>query len=361
MNIVVRADSGIEIGTGHIMRCITLSKALRDKGHHIIFVCKAHEGNIVKLIEEIGITVFTLPLSQPSDEGLDHSRWLGGTLQKDAEMTAELSEEFFGAAANLIIVDHYGIDARWHTAIKARSSQTKIFVIDDLADRDLECDYLLDQTFMRSEIDYHSRVPANCQLLLGTQYALLRPEFSEHSVSAKEKRALGIEKTAKRVLVMMGGTDHLNMTEKVLNAIQDDKSIIKLTVVLGPTAPYRSAIEKTFGKDSRVEFLAGVSNIAELMLEHDVCFGAAGAASWERCAMGLPSLLVAFASNQTTILSMLGDFGAISIFGVSDTPEQIKEQLNQICMPEQYSKMVESCFKVSDGLGTQRVLGVLTQ
>lgn len=362
MNIVIRADSGIEIGTGHVMRCLTLAKALRAAGHKIVFVCKDHDGNIVRHLENEEFTARLLPVDSKGEEGsLDHSKWLGGSQQADAKQTIEISQQYFEKTPDLVIVDHYGIDKVWHSIVRAHSGTTKIFVIDDLADRDHECDYLLDQTFMRLDSDYSSRVPKHCQLMLGTSFALLRPEFASLSSEARDVRRLGFDETAKRILVMMGGTDHLNVTATVLNAIQPESSISKITVVLGPTAPHREAIEQAFGADSRIQLLSGVSNVAELMLEHDVCFGAAGTASWERCAMGLPSILVAFASNQKTILLMLNQFGAVSVFELIDQPDTIKELLHQTFDTNTYSKMVASCFKVSDGLGTQRVVGVLTQ
>lgn len=361
MNIVIRADSGVEIGTGHVMRCMTLAKALREEGHAIVFVCKEHDGNIASYLDKEGFPVYLLPLDQEGDGTLEHSKWLGGCQHIDAQQAIAVSTKHFEKVPDLVIVDHYGIDGTWHKIAKSYSNTIKIFVIDDLADRNHECDYLLDQTFMRLDSDYLSRVPKHCKLMLGARFALLRPEFVRRSSLAKDVRSSGCDDAAKRVLVMMGGTDHLNVTAKVLHAICEETTIAKITVVLGPTAPHRHEIEQTFGADNRFALLSGVSNVAELMLEHDVCFGAAGTASWERCAMGLPSILVAFASNQTTILSMLDKFGAVSVFELDANASKIKERLNQTFDTNTYTKMVESCFKVTDGLGTQRVVGVLTQ
>ncbi|TXZ77088.1 UDP-2,4-diacetamido-2,4,6-trideoxy-beta-L-altropyranose hydrolase [Vibrio mimicus] len=361
MNIVVRADSGIEIGTGHVMRCLTLAKALRDQGHSLIFICKEHDGNISSVIEKEGFRVFFLPLNEYVNDGLEHSKWLGGAQRADAEETIAVSEQYFSSAIDLLIVDHYGIDTKWHSIVKAHSLESRIFVIDDLADRAHSCDYLLDQTFMRQESDYSQLVPNRCQLLLGAQFTLLRAEFTDNRACAKEVRNLGINEQAKRVLVMLGGTDHLNVTEKVLRAIQDEQTVERITVVLGSTAPHRTSIERTFGSDSRFALLSGVSNVAELMLAHDVCFGAAGTASWERCAMGLPSISVAFANNQRKILSILNKFGAVYVFEAAEQPKSIIEKLNKVCEAETYGRMVENCFKVSDGFGIQRVLGVLAQ
>ncbi|MGF1740816.1 UDP-2,4-diacetamido-2,4,6-trideoxy-beta-L-altropyranose hydrolase [Vibrio profundum] len=351
----------MEIGTGHVMRCLTLARALREQKHNLIFVCKEHEGHIENNLKKDGFPVFLLLLQEHVDEGLAHSKWLSGTQQTDAEQTIEISEQYFESDVDLIIVDHYGIDARWHTHLNEKSGNTKILVIDDLADRDHLCDYLLDQTFMRPASDYLQHVPNRCKLLLGTRFALLRPEFAEESARAGQIRHLGMDEKSKRVLVMMGGTDHLNVTERVLKAIQDETSISQITAVLGPTAPHRNSIERQFGSDPRFEFLSGASNMAELMLAHDICFGAAGTASWERCVMGLPSIVVAFAENQRLILSMLNQFGAVSVFELTDTPNSIKKRLHEVCEIETYRNMVENCFKVSDGLGAERVIGALKQ
>ena len=194
MNIVIRADSGTEIGTGHVMRCLTLAKALRAVGHTIVFVCKDHDGNIVRHLENEEFIARLLSVDSKDEEGaLEHSKWLGGSQQADARQTIAMSQQYFEKAPDLVVVDHYGIDIVWHTIVKAHSDTTKIFVIDDLADRNHECDYLLDQTFMRLDSDYSSRVPKHCQLMLGTQFALLRPEFALLSSEARDVRRLGFD------------------------------------------------------------------------------------------------------------------------------------------------------------------------
>lgn len=355
----MRADSGLEIGTGHVMRCLTLAQALHNNGHEILFISKPHDGNIISKIKQSEFEVSILEITDTQSNDLLYSRWLGGCQDDDAKQTVSEIYQYFGVIIDLIIVDHYAIDYRWEEIVKQQSS--KIFVIDDLADRKHNCDYLLDQTFMRNEDDYRKLTPKHCQKMLGTQFALLRQEFIKPLANTLQVRNEAKKRHMERVLVMMGGTDHLNISEKILGALLLDKRTKKVTVVLGPTAPHYQSIKAHCELDTRVTLLSDTPNVAELMLEHDICFGAAGTASWERCSLGLPSILVAFAENQTTILSMLKDFGAASVFAINDNHQQILSKINYLRNPEAYQQMVNKCLEVCDGKGTMRVIGVLTK
>lgn len=353
MKTVIRVDSSTEIGTGHLMRCLTLAKALREHGHSILFICKNHVGNIAYKVEAEGFDLQLLTVKAEVNESLAHSHWLGGTQLDDAKTTISMIKGWCGFCVHLVIVDHYGIDDEWEKKVYEYSS--KLLVIDDLADRKHFCDYLLDQTFGRKSMDYNGLVDSSCALLLGAQFALLRPEFSLPQSLVKGRR-MKIETLRKpRVLIMMGGTDHLNVSEKVLNVLLKKHDYSDISIILGPTAPYYSNLLKYSKLDSRIKVLSDISNVSELMLEHDICFGAAGTASWERCAVGLPSILVAFASNQKKILSMINKYGAAYTFELS-SESSISEAFNQLQDIKVYQKMVHRCIEVCDGQGIQRVL-----
>lgn len=359
MRVLVRVDSGIEIGTGHVMRCLTLAHALRKYGYKVVFVSKAHEGNIIGKIEREGFEVASLTVTDSASSHLAHSKWLGGSQQEDAKTTTRIIAQLYEGRADLIIVDHYGIDCEWESILRYSTSQ--IMIIDDLADRKHDCDFLLDQTFMRSEQDYLPYVPEKCRLMLGTQFSLLRKEFSLPVERIMQIRCPIEWHGVQRVLVMMGGTDHLNLSAKILDVLREDESCQKITVILGPTAPYYEKIKVFCDNDERISLFSDVSNVADLMLDHDICFGAAGTSSWERCAVGLPSILVAFAENQTKILSTLSQFGAASVFRLGNRNCQILEILENFRNKEYYQKMVKNCLKVCDGQGTTRVAEILIQ
>ena len=172
MNIAFRVDASTQIGTGHFMRCLTLADALKQHGAKIRFASR-HMPEYLRDMLVVKGHEFMLLDSSPSDaisDGLSHANWLGTSQHADAQDTVQALS---GQTWDWLIVDHYALDARWESAL--RQTAKNIFVIDDIADRQHDCDVLLDQN-LYADMDsrYTGKVPAHCQLLLGPRYALLR-------------------------------------------------------------------------------------------------------------------------------------------------------------------------------------------
>ncbi|MGH8114388.1 MAG: UDP-2,4-diacetamido-2,4,6-trideoxy-beta-L-altropyranose hydrolase, partial [Rhodanobacteraceae bacterium] len=218
MNIVFRADASLDIGTGHVMRSLTLAAALREQGAQCRFVCREHPGNLISRVRQDRFAVTALPmgfaLKGASRDGWllpEHAAWLGADWQADAEATrAELET----SPPDWLVVDHYGLDSRWERRV--RPACKRLMAIDDLADRAHDCDLLLDQTLGRDEGDYAALVPKHCQLCVGPRYALLRPEFAALRTASLRRR---VTPARRNLLVAMGGVDRLNATGRVLAAL----------------------------------------------------------------------------------------------------------------------------------------------
>jgi UDP-2,4-diacetamido-2,4,6-trideoxy-beta-L-altropyranose hydrolase len=319
INILFRADASLQIGTGHIMRCLTLADALREQGGQCRFVCREHPGNLIDLIQRRGHEVSVLPAFEyhdPSAANPVHAAWLGVRWDEDAEQTrAALA----GLTFDWLVVDHYALDARWERVMRAHAAQ--ILVIDDLADRPHDSDLLIDQNLGRRASDYAALVPAHCKLLIGSVFALLRPEFAlvrERSLARRQQPAL------KHLLLTMGGVDKDNVTLKVLDALQDCPlpPDCRLTVVMGAQAPWLATVQKRAATMPwPTEVLINVQDMATLMAESDLAIGAAGSTTWERCCLGLPSLIVVLAENQQGIAAALDTSGAGSSLGRAEDPD----------------------------------------
>lgn len=347
MHVVFRTDASIEIGTGHVMRCLTLANALKAKGVTCEFVCRLHKGNLVDFITDSGFLVHALP-EGPVAPSATHADWLGTSWQQDAAQTQAALNH---AKPDWLIVDHYALDAHWETAMHAHCGRK--MVIDDLADRPHECDLLLDQNLGRQKADYAALVNSDCHLLIGPSFALLRPEFAAlRAQSLSRRRDTGMQ----NILITMGGVDQNNVTNKVLEALKacalpED---MRLTVVMGLHAPWLAAIrEEAKAMPWQTEVKVNVSNMAQLMANSDLAIGAAGSTSWERCCLGLPSITLVLAENQRKIASKLSELGAAYL--VQSEQEIPSAAVELFANLEKIQGLSDFSSQLVDGFGLQRV------
>lgn len=327
MKAVFRVDASIEIGSGHVARCMTLAQALARRGAEVRFVCRAHAGHLGAEVAASGIAVELLPLAgaggarhpvstsdgsddarrspRPGAEEGDarYSRWLGDGWQADASSTAAS----FGSSGppDLLVADHYAIDHRWERAL--RCPGMTILAIDDLADREHDCDVLLDQNYYRNlGSRYDALVPAGCKKLLGPRHALLREEFL---APGRAVRVRG--ERVDRILVFFGGMDRTNETAKALDALRViGRREMLVDVVVGRANPHRARIEARCKDDPGLRYHCQTSEMADLMAQADLALGACGTATWERAFLGLPSVVVSVATNQERAARDVHDFGA---------------------------------------------------
>jgi UDP-2,4-diacetamido-2,4,6-trideoxy-beta-L-altropyranose hydrolase len=355
--VVVRVDASIEMGMGHLMRCLSLARALADNGASVFFLLRSHAAGLAPLIEGEGHSVRLLPdpdrgPDAPAADGTAHAHWLPTTWQKDAKQTLEAIDRI--GPVDWLIVDHYALDARWERIQRQRVS--RIFAIDDLADRNHDCDILLDQNLiLEMEGRYRGLLPTTCKLLLGPRYALLRPEFAERRKSLARRSGKG-----DRILVCYGGSDPGNETAKALSAIKSlSLPWLAVDVAIGLSNPHADSISALCREMPLAELHRGADNMAELMTRADVAIGAGGVMSWERCCLVLPTIAVDIADNQTGALTALAGRGAVAYLGSASsvTVDQIAGTLQSMLNdPARTRAMGEAAGALVDGLGTSRVL-----
>jgi UDP-2,4-diacetamido-2,4,6-trideoxy-beta-L-altropyranose hydrolase len=309
--IVFRTDSSAEIGTGHVSRCLALAGELREAAE-TVFICRHVDRALGERIENEGHLLIRLPESgeQLRDKSLSgYDGWLGVDWTTDARDTlAAMARP--GAHVDWLVVDHYALGARWQSAVRAGAR--RILVIDDLADRDHDCDLLLDQNLHSAPAErYRSRVGPRCRLLLGPAYALLRPEFALARAAAPLRRVV-----PERILLFMGGVDPADHTRKVIQAfIGIPRQRVVLEVVLGAGNPHVAALKADFGAHPAVELRVDVADMADSLKRADVAVGAGGIATWERCCLGVPSVTLSVAANQEPGARSLGALGATLYLG----------------------------------------------
>lgn len=355
MKIAIRVDSSTLIGSGHVMRTMTLAGELRERGNDVIFVCRPHPGNIIEVIRSEGFRVKVLPeideAYMPELHDIKHASWLAVDWEIDAEQTAN---QIISENVDWIIVDHYALDERWHKYI--RMYVDHIMVIDDLADRKIDCDILLDQNLFKDmEMRYRDLFASSGVRLLGPEFAMLRPEFRE-----ARSRALVRGQGVKRIFVFFGGADPTNETTKVINALSNSAfRDVVIDVVVGNSNPQNHHIQQLCKKRENLNYYCQVSNMGELMLAADLCLGACGVNTWERCAVMLPAIAVAVAFNQIEIAEAVNDAGAIEYLGwaeaVSENDWQ-KATLNLMGDVPKLKSISQICGELVDCNGVFRVV-----
>lgn len=334
------------------MRCKTLADVLRDRGAEIRFICREHPGNLIQMLRSAGYTVAQLPAPANAHRAPagrdDYAAWLGVEQAVDAAQTIEALADF---EPDWLVVDHYGLDAVWERRLRSRAP--RIFVVDDLANRPHDCDVLLDQNLRHGVKNcYAGLVPSQARLMLGPRFALLRPEFRNARESLRER-----DGTVRRIMVFFGGVDPTGETAKALDAIERlGRPDIAVDVVVGASNPQAETIVASRNKSPNVVFHNHVSNMAELMSRADLALGAGGGTSWERCCVGLPTLITSIAENQAATTEALASIGAAvsigraPVVGVADYVAGIGRLTTR-----QLSAMQVASLAIVDGRGTERV------
>lgn len=356
MRIAFRTDASVQIGTGHVMRCLALADALRVRGAECMFICRPHTGHLLDLIVQRGHKAVALPMlgagagHGPAEPA--YAAWLGTDWQTDAEDTRQVMGL---EAADWLVVDHYALDLQWEQAL--RCTYQRLMVIDDLADRPHDCDLLLDQNLGRTAADYTNLLPGRVTTLIGPQYALLRPEFSQLRTESLARRA---SPQLKRLLITMGGVDKANATGQVLEAL---KSCIlpndcRISVIMGRATPWLAHVQQQAARMPwPTEVSVNVSDMAQRMADADLSIGAAGGTSWERCCLGLPTLLVVLAENQRVGAQALQEAGAARQIDVIH--ERLKAEIDDLFQPSKLKQMGDAASSITDGQGVSRVLAYL--
>lgn len=346
MIAVFRVDASTQIGSGHVMRCLTLAQRLnKEKQAEVYFVMRLLEGNLIKLVKDKGFTVLTLPETPVNNDLQGYAKWLAVTQKQDAKDTIDAIKEL--EDIDLLIVDSYAIDYIWENELRPYVKQ--IMVIDDLANRKHDCDVLLDQNYSENmEHKYDGLIPDNCKKYIGPKYVLLRDEFYKAKKYLRKR-----DGNIKNILVFFGGSDLTNETEKAIKAIELlNNPDITVNVVVGASNKNKEKLKKLCEKNPQFKFYCQVDNMAEFMNEADLAIGAGGTTTWERCFMELPTVVISIAENQhagcafiaknTGIIYYLGKNNTVFVIDIKNA---ISTMDNSV-----YNTMIRNMTKLMGGI-----------
>ena len=352
MHVAIRADASEVMGTGHLMRCAALARAIKKRGAAVTFVCRNLPATLSAFVKNQGFGVCLLPHSgSGAGSAQGYEAWLGAPWETDALQTVSALET--EGAVDWLIVDHYGIDFRWEERL--RTAGCRILVIDDLAIQRHACDLLLNQNLIASVHDrYRNLIPEYCRLLAGPQFALLRQEFHASRMSLNR----GSEQVG-NLLVFLGGADPDGVTLRVLKVVDGIRSNeLQVTAILGAANPHGETIKRLYGQRSGYKVISQVASMAELMVQADLAIGAGGISTWERSCLGLPAIIIAIAENQVEVSRTAAEAGACLYLGAATSlsDEELAAGLSVMISSASLRKSVSrACLELVDGLGCERV------
>lgn len=342
--IAIRADAAFEIGTGHVMRMLSLARGLTESGAHIVFIARDIPGHMHAAITAAGYTLKSLPPTPGHIIAQDNTAsWLGAPIPEDLRQT--FSDNF---GPDITIVDHYGADIDWCHGARAHTGL--LVCIDDEALRPLSCDMLVNQNYFHDmAVPARQQLPAVCTRLIGPAYAMLRPEFSRLRPSAPTRTSLN------NILILMGGRDVNNIGLRILHHMPENLGCA-VTVIGGNADTQSLCATRGF------TFKPSSNTIADDMLNADLCFGAAGSTSWERCCLGLPAALFVIADNQSAIarnLELSGaclNLGDFRNFNYARIPQILADLKSS---PLRLAAMSTAAAQLTDGHGVERIISAL--
>jgi UDP-2,4-diacetamido-2,4,6-trideoxy-beta-L-altropyranose hydrolase len=326
--ILFVANAGPQVGGGHVMRCLTLAKALGERGAACAFATTPEVAAI--------LDAFAPDTAREDATSLDPNA---------------LVDTVTGVQFDAVVFDHYGLGRGEH---KALADGRPTLVIDDLADRPLGADLVLDSGPDRQPIDYTLLVDAETRLLLGPDYAPVRPQFAALRTAALNRRGQPVRK----ILVALGLTDLGGVTARVVGLLRPRLGEATLDVVLGRQAPSLKALTRIAVHDPRLTIHVDTPEMARLMAEADMAVGAAGSTIWEACTVGLPSVLVVVAENQRPASASLAarDAAIVADAGDANFEQMLDRTLVRLTADSPLrTRLAAASAQICDGLGAGRV------
>lgn len=352
MKVGFRVDASYQIGSGHLVRCLSLAKELREKNIESIFITKKNKGDLISLIIKNKFKFTIINYKKKSNDDL--LNW-----KLDAIETAK---KIKNKGITHLIIDHYGIEKKWEEYLN--DFVNKIIVIDDLADRKHFCDILIDNSLPKK--NYLKLVPSHSKILVGPEFIFLDKSFIEER--SKMKKIENEKEEKKHIFyVSYGASDITQETIKTIIALKKLKNKISFEakIIVGKNNKQKKKIKELCYKDKKnFSYFEQPFNVANIMSKCSIGIGSPGTTTWERCFMGLPSILISVAENQIKIGNACNDLN-IAMY-VGNSAKISSDSLRKIIMrflqsPKKILEFKKNGLKVVDGYGTKKVLNSIIE
>ena len=332
MNIAFRVDAASNIGIGHLMRCLALSEELIQRNHVCYFLTKIENDELIDLMKKNSINYQKVNPTATLDEDLDYL--INFSNEKDIDW---------------VITDHYDLTTQYIQRIK--QNDLKVLSIDDTALIHYYSNIVLNQNIGSDKLRFSAE--RYTKFLLGPKYAIIRNELLKKGERTERD-------SAKKLLIMLGGTDEDNFTLKILESLKPFSKNLEFTVVVGPLNPFYNDIKKYIEEESlKIKLIRSPENIADLYLGTDIAISAGGSTCYELAYFGIPNIIITIADNQVNIAREL-DKQKVSIYlGKKEEikAEQLKNKFNELVNNQHLQKnMSKNGKKMVDGKGKERIV-----
>ncbi len=336
--ILVFPDCGPRIGGGHVMRCLTLTRALIARGATCAFAATPETQAVLQTFAAPDIDV--LPVE--------------GALEDAIVTVANWAESF---DADWVLLDHYFLNAAQEGALR---EGRRLAAVDDLANRPRAADLIMDSAYGRTDADYRPWLPENATILTGPAYAPVRPEFAARREAALAHRREGGH--LRHVLISLGLTDVDGITLMVVQALRPLLDGLIVDVVVGSAAASLQPLCRAAKTDANLRLHVDTHDMAGLMAAADIAIGAGGSSTWERATLGLPTVSVLLAENQRPMARAMADDGLILTADVGDP--RFEANLTGVVArligdPALRRQLSERSAAACDGLGADRFADAL--
>lgn len=356
MRVAIRADGAAFMGGGHVMRCLALANALARRGARSVFIARAITPSLAARIRSAGHELVLLPhkpddgrwSSDAAETPPAHARWLGSTWQDDARQTAAA----LGSRCDWLVADHYAIGAGWHRAL--RDMARRILVIDDLGDRDLDCDLLVDPNYRSAGYDpFVGRLPGHCGRMAGPMIALLDLAYAAAHATARPRDAL-------RSLFVYLGVAPAAAIRPALDAAGAAGLAVEVVLAGDPDQAAEIRDHSTVGR-GQTKVFGPQPSLLPFLQRADAAVAPIGSSTWERMCLGLPTIAVTLAANQDVIAQHLHEAGLIDLLGAVPglVASDYAAALERLARPGILRQTSAALLVQCDGRGAERLATAL--
>jgi UDP-2,4-diacetamido-2,4,6-trideoxy-beta-L-altropyranose hydrolase len=354
MRFLFRTDASTTIGLGHVRRCLSLAHAVRQNGGESIFLSRALDVDVAPAIRAEDFKSVILPRPDgivAPDDLVPYAQWAQVNWQTDAAQTIAAVKDL---NVDLVIVDHYAFDSRWQDSVGC-SLRCKVAAIDDVADRAMSVDFLIDHNKSADhQAKYAGRLDRRPTMLVGPMFALLGPTYASAArhVPRDVVRSVG---------VFMGGIDLNNLSELALHACRDAGFSEFVEIVSTHSNPNLAQLREAVARDGESGLSLDVGDLAAFFARHDVQVGASGGALWERCCIGSPTLSVIAAANQRAVLMPLAaDEVMYTVASIPPRRQDVSTAMRRLIDDGALRRRLSTNARnLVDGLGADRVAKAL--